>query len=105
MVSQRERRLQVGQEPPSNPPVVALDLGEPGDWHIRTLIAQILGPGQRLLGVLNPWAEVVRVVVPYCGGCGHLYFNEPKLTLKEAQEKAKTLRCHYCLEERKENAN
>jgi len=43
-------------------------------------------------------------VVPYCGGCGHLYFNEPMLTLAEAKEKAKTRRCHYCIEDAIEDA-
>lgn len=31
-------------------------------------------------------------VVPYCGGCGHLYFDLPKLTLEEAKEQAKARR-------------
>lgn len=42
------------------------------------------------------------MVTPYCGGCGHLYFNEPKLTLEEAQRQAKTRRCSYCHEEQVE---
>jgi hypothetical protein len=37
--------------------------------------------------------------VVYCGGCGHLYFNEPKVSLARAEEIAKTLRCTYCIED------
>lgn len=29
-------------------------------------------------------ADENELVVPYCGGCGHLYFHEPKIPLKEA---------------------
>src|ERR1035438_3671938 len=43
-----------------------------------------------------------QTVVPYCGGCGHLYFNEPKVTLAQAQESAKTRRCHYCIDDERE---
>ncbi len=37
--------------------------------------------------------------VVYCGGCGHKYFNEPKVSLARAEEMAKTVRCYYCLED------
>ena len=40
-------------EPPSKIPLVALDLGEPDDWHIRTLLAQILGPVKHIVKILN----------------------------------------------------
>ena len=43
------------------------------------------------------------LVVPYCGGCGHLYFNEPKITLEEARKQAETRRCHYCHEDERED--
>lgn len=44
------------------------------------------------------------LVSPYCGGCGHNFFHEPKITLTEAREKAKTRRCHYCIEDAIEDA-
>jgi hypothetical protein len=39
------------------------------------------------------------LVSPYCGGCGHRFYYEPKLTQREAAERAKTRRCHYCIED------
>lgn len=40
-----------------------------------------------------------RDVAPYCGGCGHRFFNEPYLTQEEADKQAESRRCHYCIEE------
>jgi hypothetical protein len=48
-------------------------------------------------------ADDQELVTPYCGGCGHLYFAEAKITLAEAREKAKTRRCHYCDEDAAED--
>jgi len=36
---------------------------------------------------------------PYCGGCGHRFFDMPMLTESEANEKSKSLICHYCRED------
>lgn len=38
-------------------------------------------------------------IVVYCGGCGHLYFNEPRVSIARADEIAKSLRCKYCIED------
>lgn len=39
------------------------------------------------------------LVVPFCGGCGHLYFKEDKIPYAEAKKQAETRRCHYCHED------
>lgn len=36
---------------------------------------------------------------PYCGGCGHIYFKKPKVTVSEAKILAENDRCHYCHED------
>jgi hypothetical protein len=47
----------------------------------------------------EPQEEMVH---PWCGGCGHNYFREPKIPLSKAEERAKTDRCHYCIEDKLE---
>lgn len=42
------------------------------------------------------------LINPYCGGCGHNFFHEPKITKKEAKKYAETRRCRYCVEEMEE---
>jgi len=50
--------------------------------------------------------EAVReaLINPYCGGCGHNFFYEAKITKEEAKKRAKTRRCHYCIEEMQEQS-
>ncbi len=36
---------------------------------------------------------------PYCGGCGHLYFNLPKVTATEAKEMKQRMLCGDCISE------
>lgn len=42
-----------------------------------------------------------KLVYPYCGGCGHNYFNLPQIPEEEAKERAKTTKCHYCIDDEK----
>ena len=42
---------------------------------------------------------MTKMVHPYCGGCGHNFFQEPKIPEYKAKAKAKSRLCGYCLEE------
>jgi hypothetical protein len=42
------------------------------------------------------------LVYPYCGGCGHRFFDLTKVTQAEAEDRAKTTKCHYCLDDERE---
>ncbi len=35
---------------------------------------------------------------PYCGGCGRIYYNVPKLTAEEAKKRAQYM-CSDCIKE------
>lgn len=39
------------------------------------------------------------LVTPYCRGCGHRYFNYPKVSSR----KARWLLCHWCIEDEDED--
>ena len=39
------------------------------------------------------------LVAPYCGGCGHRFFSEPRITQDVALKLAVDRRCHYCVDE------
>lgn len=41
------------------------------------------------------------LIHPYCGGCGHRFFNENPIPIADAAAKAKVTRCCYCLEDEK----
>jgi hypothetical protein len=41
---------------------------------------------------------------PYCGGCGHRFFDSPKLSYEDAEKLSKATKCHYCIEEEIEDA-
>lgn len=43
--------------------------------------------------------EESKLVTPYCGGCGHLYFKLPKEPEAVAKEKALDRRCEFCVSE------